>query len=84
MECPSAGAWQGSPVQPSRASPVDKTNFIAYITGMLLPGIHFAPVIERIVNDAASVVGIAAILYSIIKKISSPAGETGRPFLKKT
>jgi hypothetical protein len=36
------------------------------------------------VNDAASVVGIAAILYPIIKKISSPAGETGRPFLKKT
>ena len=50
---------------------------------MLLPGIHFAPVIERVLNDAASVLGIAAILYSIIKKISSPAGETGRPFLKK-
>jgi hypothetical protein len=46
--------------------PVDKPNFYAYITGMLLPGIHFAPVIERVVNDAASVLGIAAILYSRI------------------
>jgi hypothetical protein len=51
---------------------------------LLLPGIQFIPVIERIVNDAASVVGIAALLLALIKKKSNPAAAGKSAFKKKS
>jgi hypothetical protein len=67
--------------------PIDKTNFYAYITGMLLPGINLIPIVERVVNDAASVIGIAALFYAILKKNHFTVRNlfaVRTPFLKKT
>jgi hypothetical protein len=35
---------------------------------MFLPEIHCLPIIERVMNDAASMFGIAALLRAILKK----------------
>jgi hypothetical protein len=54
---------------------------------MLLPGINLVPVIERVMNDAASVLGIAALLFGLLKKIKSRRGENASDapsFLKKS
>jgi hypothetical protein len=62
--------------------PVDKLNFNAYIIGMLLPGINLVPVIERVVNDFASVIGIAALLLALIKKIKILPRQEYQPLKK--
>ena len=48
--------------------PIDKAYFIEYIIDMFLHEIHCLPIIERVINDAASVLGIAALLHTILKK----------------
>jgi hypothetical protein len=42
--------------------------FAIIFTIMLLPDLQFITLIERITNDLASTLGIAALFYSILKK----------------